>query len=174
MADSPQVVLRATKADDLDFVLDLEAREDYVAFILRWPREKHLAALDDVDLRHLMICSPEGESLGYAILAGPQAGAGSIELLRIALARPGRGIGAAALAALSAYAFEALGARRFWLDVFEDNSRARRAYRRAGFLEESGPRQVLERAGTAMPLVVMSMERRAFGKDPNPAARADS
>ena len=162
MAEAVQVALRPTAPEDLDFVLALEAREDYAAYIFRWPREKHLVALDDGDIRHLMICGSENEPLGYALLAGAQRGAGSIELLRIALARPGRGVGAAALSALSSYAFEKLAAQRFWLDVFEDNTRARRAYLRAGFLEEAGRRPTLQRLGEQVPLVVMSIERKAF------------
>lgn len=161
-AEDRRVTLRATGVADLDFVLGLEARDDYAAFIFRWPRERHLAALDDRDLRHFVICDPGGERLGFAILGGIDSGDGRIELTRIALARPGAGVGGAALAALSARVFGELGAACFWLDVFEDNTRARRAYQRAGFVEQPGPPVRLQRAGEAAPLVIMSLTRDAF------------
>ncbi|WP_193368903.1 GNAT family N-acetyltransferase [Pelagibius marinus] len=158
------VVLRPTGPDDLDFVLALEARPDYGVFILRWSREEHLAALDDTDRRHLMICGAAGEPLGFVLLAGLAKGGGCIELLRIALDRPGKGTGGAALSTLSAYVFEELGAQSLWLDVFADNARAQRAYRRAGFAEDGGSRPTAERGGETVPLVVMTLTRAAFAE----------
>jgi diamine N-acetyltransferase len=158
------VVLRPTRLDDLDFVLALEARPDYGAFILRWSREEHLATLDDADRRHLMICGAKGEPLGFILLAGLAKGGGRIELVRIALERPGKGTGGAALSTLSAYAFRELGAQCLWLDVFENNTRAQRAYRRAGFTENREVRPTAQRDGENLPLVVMTLTRAAFAE----------
>ncbi|MEO3427604.1 GNAT family N-acetyltransferase [Pelagibius sp. CAU 1746] len=158
------IVLRPTRPDDIDFVLALEARPDYGAFILRWSREEHLAALDDTDRRHLMICGAAEEPLGFVLLAGLAKGGGRIELLRIALDRPGKGTGGTALSALAAHVFGDLGAQSLWLDVFEDNTRAQRAYRRAGFTEDRGARPMAQRNGEELPLVVMTLTRAAFAE----------
>ncbi len=159
--NSPQLCLRPTAPGDLDYVLALEARPDYGAFIYRWPRAEHLAALDDPDYRHLLLCDAEGVALGFALLAGVTTSAGSVELKRIALDRPGAGIGRAVLPLLIDFALEDLGARRFWLDVFADNQRARRAYRRAGFIEESGGPNTMLRDGQEVPVIVMAVRRDA-------------
>lgn len=45
----------------------------------------------------------------------------------------GRGLGTAAVHLLVAHAFDALGLRRVWLQVFAHNARAIRAYEKAGF-----------------------------------------
>ena len=51
-------------------------------------------------------------------------------------------------------AFEELSAARLWLDVFADNPRARAAYHRVGFLEDSVEHESDLRP---VPLVVMSI-----------------
>lgn len=159
------VVLRPTRAADLDFVTALEARPAYEAFILRWRREQHLEALGDPDYGHLMICGADGAPLGFMLLAGLSGGEPVVELKRIALDRPGGGHGAAALSALSGYVFGTLRAKRLWLDVFADNLRAHRAYLRAGFVELPGPRPTILRNGKEEPLIVMAIDRAAGDAD---------
>jgi diamine N-acetyltransferase len=54
--------------------------------------------------------------------------------------------------------FGDLGANRLWLDVFDDNERARRAYRAVGFREEGILREAARRQdGSLGSLVVMAM-----------------
>ena len=48
---------------------------------------------------------------------------------------PGRGLGRPAMEAICARVFDDWGIERFWLDVFEDNARARRVYASLGFRE---------------------------------------
>ncbi len=145
--------LRNAKPDDLDFILALEARPEYRDLIYRWPRERHLAALEDPEHLHLL-AEAEGGPLGFAILSGLTTPERSVELRRIALADPGRGLGRAFLQAVIRKTFEELKAARLWLDVFADNARARAAYRRAGFVEDGTENRVDWRDA---PLVVMSI-----------------
>lgn len=159
------VVLRETRAEDLDFVTALEARPAYEAFIFRWRRAQHLEALGDPDYGHLMICGTDGAPLGFMLLAGLGGDDGLVELKRIALDRPGGGYGSAALSALAGYVFGTLRAKRLWLDVFADNLRAHRAYLRAGFVELPGPRPTALRNGRQEPLIVMAIDRPAGDPD---------
>jgi len=61
----------------------------------------------------------------------------NIELQRIAMAEPGRGLGSEVLHAVMEKAFGEFGAHRLWLDTYFDNARARHVYRSAGFSEEA-------------------------------------
>ena len=54
-------------------------------------------------------------------------------------------------------AFEELGAHRLFLDVYEDNSRARHLYESLGFVYEGAMRQAAHRDGAWFDLRLMSM-----------------
>ena len=85
----------------------------------------------------------------------------------MAVGEPGNGVGRSMLQGIIDLAFGGLGANRLWLDVFDDNERARRTYRAAGFVEEGTLREAaLKETGELGNLVVMSMlarEREAAG-----------
>jgi RimJ/RimL family protein N-acetyltransferase len=83
-------------------------------------------------MRYLIAEDPAGARLGFAILRGLRSSARSVELVRIALAEPGRGVGRDVLRRVVDLCFGEVGANRLWLDVFDDNERARRAYRPRG------------------------------------------
>ena len=61
--------------------------------------------------------------------------------MRLALAAPGQGDGAAFLRALIEFGFGPLNATRIWLDASSENLRAQKAYARAGFVLEGRLRQ---------------------------------
>ncbi len=150
--------LRDATPDDLDFILALENRQDFADYIYSWPRGQHLAALDDPDYRYL-VAEHENALQGYAMLCGLTAVERTIELKRIAVATPGRGLGKAILRAVIRQAFEELRAERLWLDVFADNLRARAAYRAFGFVEDGSEHRSELRD---IPLVVMSIPEDAY------------
>jgi len=54
-------------------------------------------------------------------------------------------------------AFREFCAHRLWLDVYQDNSRARQVYRDLGFVEEGVLRECIQRGEEYRSLVVMSM-----------------
>lgn len=176
----PPVTLRATQDSDLGWVIDQESRPEFSAMVLRWSRERHVAALADPDIRCCIIAidadpaagRPAQDRLGFMVLGGLTSDAASIELSRMAVVDPGQGLGARAMEAVKALAFDTLGANRLWLDVFDDNARARRVYSRAGFVEEGLLREAVRRPdGSIGSLVVMSMLRREW--TPPPPAAAD-
>ncbi len=149
------VSARPTRQSDLDWVVALESRPENARFVLQWPRDRHRAALADRSIAHWVVCEHD-EPVGYMILAQVRIGAASVELVRLVIGPKGRGLGRAALEIARRFVFERLGAHRLWLDVFENNERARRLYRAAGFQEEGTLREAVERDGRYASLVVYS------------------
>ena len=143
---------------DIAWIVAQETRDDFAAFIHRWPAEAHRRNLADPDYLYLIARDGEGRNQGYVILRGLGSPARSIELVRIVALEPGRGLGRAMLQGVIARGFGELGANRLWLDVFDDNERGRRAYRAVGFVEEGVLRDAALRAdGRLGSLVVMSI-----------------
>ena len=155
----PLIRLRGARTDDLPWLAALEQSPVNARFLCAWSSDRHAAGLADPDKRYLVFEDAAGDRRGFAILAGLRSRQRAVELVRIAVDRPGQGLGTAALRCLIVHGFDALRAERLFLDVFDDNERARRAYRRLGFREE----QVLQAAarrqdGTIGNLVIMGME----------------
>ena len=150
--------LREASEADLGWIVSLERREDYAPFICRWPRETHARNLSDADMRYLLAVDQAGQNLAFVVLAGLRSAARSIELVRIVVAEPGTGVGKALLSQVIGFAFNELGANRLWLDVFDENVRARHVYLSVGFKEEGVLREAaLKCDGQLGSLVVMSI-----------------
>ena len=149
--------LRKAKAEDLDFILALENRPEFLNLVYRWPRDRHLAGLEDPDLRYLIGEDDAAEACGFVILRGLTLPERAIELKRVAVSTPGRGQGRDLLRAFIRLAFEELGAHRLWLDVYADNARARATYRGLGFVEEGTLRDGALRSDGFVSLVLMSI-----------------
>ena len=116
----------------------------------------HRQRMADPDRVYLIAEDENGLQKGFVLLAGRQAAENGIELARMAVTEPGQGMGTALLAALIDWMMDELEPTRIWLDVFEDNERARRVYRKAGFVETGRLPDPVERPdGTAAHLVLM-------------------
>ncbi len=152
------LTLEPAREEDIAWIVEQEQREDFAAFIHRWPAEVHRRNLGDPDCRYLIARRGESAPCGYVILKGLGSAARSIELVRMVAAEPGRGLGKAMLRAVIRQAFGEMGANRLWLDVFDNNERARRAYRAVGFVEEGTLREAALRSdGRTGSLVIMSI-----------------
>jgi RimJ/RimL family protein N-acetyltransferase len=152
------IALKPTTEFDLGFVLAAQADEDTCRYIIPWSRERHLAALADLDCAHLMICAAgSGEFLGFVLLYGMASQNRSVELRRIVCTRKGCGFGRAAILEVKRLAFGRLNAHRLWLDVKSKNSRARRLYASEGFIEEGVMRECLLEGDGFESLVLMSI-----------------
>jgi RimJ/RimL family protein N-acetyltransferase len=150
------VELRPTAEADLDFVVALESAPDAAAFVEAWPADRHRAALGDPDIAHLILADG-GDPGGFVILAGLADPNLCVELRRIVVARPGQGLGRAALHRVLDHAFGDLEAHRVWLDVKPGNARARHLYATLGFVEEGVLRDALRTSnGGFESLIVMS------------------
>lgn len=150
--------LREAGEADLDWIVLLEQRDEFAPFIYRWPRDVHIRNLSDPDRRYLVAVDQTGQSVAFVILAGLRSAARSIELVRIVVAEPGTGVGKPLLRKVVDLAFDDFGANRLWLDVFDDNTRARHVYQSVGFKEEGVLREAaLKSDGRFGSLVVMSI-----------------
>lgn len=129
-------IVRAARAD-IPTLMRLERREGYEHLVGRWTAEQHSAEMDMPGSLYLVDRPEPGEEArGFVILQqldSPDLGA---TLRRIAVDRPGEGRGAALLAETLAHVFEETPVHRLQLYVYPENERARRAYRRAGFIED--------------------------------------
>ena len=151
------VRLRPTTEGDLAFVLREEGDEENRPFIGRWTRGRHLEALVDEDLEHLISEDGGGAPVGYAILTGVRDPGRILCLKRLMVAQKGRGYGRAVLRLVKERAFGELGAHRLWLDVKEGNARARGLYRSEGFVQEGVLRDSFWTGEVHETLVVMSI-----------------
>ena len=133
-----------------------ERHPDNEPFVIAWDDERHLTAFEDPDLQYFILDEAR-VPVGFVLLAGLTGGNGAIEFRRIVVMEKGRGYGRAAVEAVKQYCFGVLGAHRLWLDVLEENVRARSLYESAGFVREGVLRECLKRGDGFHSLVVMSM-----------------
>jgi RimJ/RimL family protein N-acetyltransferase len=147
------LAFRATTEADLPFVLHAERATD---FVRHWPIEDHRAILADPQAAHWTI-EEEGAPAGFLILGGLGTDDRSVELKRLVIAEPGRGLGRRTLHLLKRVAFGRLGAHRLWLDVMRHNERARHLYESEGFAAEGTLREAILVGGRFRDLVLMSV-----------------
>lgn len=157
-ARAPAVGLRPTTPADLDFVLAAEQHPDNRPFILPWSRERHITALGDSDMAHRIVeRATDGKPIGFFMLAGRSNLHRSIEFRRAVVTAKGEGYGRSTVHAIKRLAFTELNAHRLWLDVMENNARARRLYQSEGFVVEGVLRECLRTDSRYQSLVVMSI-----------------
>ncbi len=150
------IELLPSTTSDLDFALEAERDAENAPFILAWQPERHLAALDDPDQAHRTAWLGE-HRVGFILLAGLASPNRCVEFRRILVTRKGAGIGRQLVQAVKRLAFDEYRAHRLWLDVKEDNQRARRLYRSEGFTEEGTLRECLLGPVGFESLVVMAL-----------------
>jgi diamine N-acetyltransferase len=167
LAESTHLRIRPTMLSDLDFVVSVEHDARNLAFITPWERTQHEGAIRFPDSRHFIVeAGDDWSAVGFVILQGCRNPNRSVELKRIVLQTPGRGLGRACVRILKQLAFRDLHAHRFWLDVKSLNARALRLYASEGFVEEGRLRESV-RVGTDdtagwETLVVMSVLEREY------------
>jgi RimJ/RimL family protein N-acetyltransferase len=149
---------RATPADIPD-LMGLERGDGFERLVGRWSAEQHAAEMMLSGSRYLAARSG-AELVGFVLLQELDDAQGCATLRRIAVARPGEGLGPGLLAAAQDEAFGDSAVHRLQLRVYPENERARRAYRTAGFVEEGLMRGVSRAAdGTHRSMVLMSILR---------------
>jgi RimJ/RimL family protein N-acetyltransferase len=163
VVNSTSLRLRRTTPEDLDFVLRAEQHEENRPFVIAWPRTQHHETLANTDLMHLICETVENaRAVGYIILAGLQNANQAVEFRRLVITDKSHGFGREAVKLVKKLAFEKLNAHRLWLDVKEQNHRARRLYESEGFVVEGILRECLKTETGFDSLVVMSMLRNAY------------
>lgn len=149
---------RPTLPSDLPYVLAAESDAENSRFIAVWSEERHLLALEDPDIAHLIVLSHENDQpVGFVIMAGVRNEHRAVEFRRIVITEKGRGYGRAALQAAKRFAFDELSAHRLWLDVKEYNTRARAVYEKEGFRYEGTLRECKKESEGFSSLIIMSI-----------------
>lgn len=162
------IILRLTKENDLDFVIDLETQDENSDYIIQWSREEHLRALCQEDIMHLIVEDKNSHKpVGYVIMAGLQNFNNSIELKRLVICDKGKGLGRETLRLIKNFVFNQLKAHRLWLDVFYKNYRAKKLYSSEGFTEEGMLRECLLCNDQYESLVIMSILEREYRNKSN-------
>jgi ribosomal protein S18 acetylase RimI-like enzyme len=128
------VNLRPATPQDFAFIRAIAGRPENAA-CLTDEDETALAAYLSDPTASLLIWGKDAPR-GFAIFCGIGHPSGVVELMRLALDRPGQGEGAAFIRGLTDHAFGALRAQRLWLDATGENLRAQHVYRRHGFTLE--------------------------------------
>jgi len=158
-AGTPQttIVLRPANVDDISFIMACERRPGYQPFVGQWTAEKHRAVLADASFRYFI--GSDGTDLrGFAILREDPLRAQNLYLKRIAVHDADKGHGRTLMAALNNWVFTHTDTHRFWLDVVEDNPRARHLYESLGFVAEGIVREAYAKPdGTRGSFVQMSL-----------------
>ncbi len=127
--------------DDIPLVMSAERQAGYEWSVGRWTEAQHRAALAAPDCIYL-IGARDGETpQGFAILRELDHAYGNVCLKRIAVLDAGRGFGQEFLQAVMDWVFTQTQTHRFWLDVIEQNVRARHVYAKLGFVEEGRKRE---------------------------------
>lgn len=126
----PKIVLRDSIEADLEAIVQFEQACDTAPFILPGDLDRHRADMADPGLRYLSVCEREsGRMVGFLILILEKNALG---LKRIVIGPKGMGYGRAALKEMETQ-YSRKGCERIWLDVFSENTRARRLYESAGY-----------------------------------------
>jgi diamine N-acetyltransferase len=156
------MILRSASANDVPFIASIERLPEFRTLVGSWPEDQHRKTLADPDACYVVAEDLAGQVAGFAILRGLQSEHKSLELKRIATAKPNQGVGKKLLETVLRKAFDENRAHRLWLDVFETNARARHVYETFGFRVEGTLREVVLRGGNYHSLVLMSMLDREY------------
>jgi RimJ/RimL family protein N-acetyltransferase len=152
--------LEVVRADPamLPFILETERLPGFEDVVGRWSEQRHRAALADRQTAYF-VGRRAGEPIGFAILLGWASPDRATLLKRIAVDRPGHGLGRALLAGVVDRVFRDTDAHRLWLGVFPDNLRARRCYQAVGFRAEGVARESAYFGGVYRDELIMSLLR---------------
>ncbi len=156
--------LRASQEKDLHVIVQLEGDEDTAVWFGRTGWAWHEEALRNDDIQHLCYVNSDDRAVGFGVVAG-LARNGPIELRRLAVARDlrGSGHGRRLLDLLMEHVGHLAGREFIWLDVRENNERARALYVSSGFAPCDPPRGVNAKPGFVyMRRPLRGAQRRGF------------
>jgi RimJ/RimL family protein N-acetyltransferase len=147
---------------DLNFIVSLE--NENLSFISPNSKKEHIDLIIDKNISHLILKSTNNTLLGFVILAGLENENRSIEFRRIVINKKGKGFGRMAIKKIKKYCFENLNCQRLWLDVLEDNERAKHLYKSEGFQEEGTLRDTVIIDGKFKSLIIMAILHNEYKK----------
>ena len=130
---------------------------DYKGLFYVSSRPEHLENITNPTYYYIIGEGDNNQQTGFVILRGLSSPNRSVELARIIVSTPGQGSGQGLLQAAAEVVFDEYGANRLWLNVFADNTRARKAYSAAGYRAEGILRQAVIMDGVYKDLVMMAI-----------------
>ena len=152
------LTLRPAALADIGAVMAIERSPGFELYVGRSEEAEHRAMFDSPSHAYRLGVGETGAIEAFAILRGLGDAHANLYLKRVAVARPGHGLGAAFLTLVLDEAFGPMGAERFYLDCFADNARAQRAYLKLGFTRDGVLRKAYRgRDGTRADLVLMAI-----------------
>lgn len=146
-----------TQESDIPEIILMENDCENSQYIQPNTEEEHYGLIKDDNIEHLLLKSEYNTTLGFAILAGLKDKNRNIEFRRIVIKDKGKGFGRKAVKKLKEYSFGKLGCHRLWLDVLENNERARSLYLSEGFKEDGKLRERILINNNYQSLLIMSI-----------------
>lgn len=161
--ESENIILRKTKVEDLEFVINAERQKENAQYIGQWTKDQHTNSLVNKDILHLIIEeSATQKSIGYLIISGIDNKNNSIEVRRFVICEKGKGFGRETLKLVKGLAFNDLKAHGLWLDVRLKNIRAQNIYKSEGFKEDGVLRECIFYNNKYESLIVMSILKNEY------------
>ena len=155
---SESIILRKSRMEDLEFVINAERKSENSKFVGQWTKEQHINSLVNKDILHLIVEDVVTHNLiGYLIMAGVENKNNSIEFRRFVICEKGKGFGKETLKLVKKLAFNDLKAHRLWLDVRLKNIVAQNLYKSEGFKEDGILRECIFFNNEYESLMVMSI-----------------
>ena len=152
------LTLRPAALADIGAVMAIERSPDYELYVARSEEKEHRTMLSSSSYAYRLGVGECGQVEAFAVLRGLGDPHLNLYLKRIAVARPGQGVGTAFLGLVLDEAFGPMGAERFHLDCFADNIRAQRSYEKLGFTRDGVMRKAYRLVdGTRTDLVMMAI-----------------
>jgi len=155
------MIFRPASVEDLLYILALEQKFREMRLLGGSDPVTHQRQLSSPDCLYWIVETEAGPA-GFVILRDIHSKDRNIELQRIAIAEPGRGLGSEVLRVVMDKVFREFGAHRLWLDTYSDNTRAQHVYRSAGFSQEGVLRECKKWGEEYRSLVLMSILESEF------------
>jgi diamine N-acetyltransferase len=153
-----RLTLRPAALADIGAVMAIERSPGFEFYVGRSEAAEHRAMFDSHVHAYRLGIGKSGAVEAFAILRGLGDAHANLYLKRIAVTRPGEGMGTAFLELVLDEAFGPMGAERLYLDCFADNARAQRAYSKLGFTRDGVLRKAYRLAdGTRADLIMMAI-----------------
>ncbi|SFH68512.1 Protein N-acetyltransferase, RimJ/RimL family [Tindallia magadiensis] len=158
--------LRDTTPQDLDQVLRIERNEENRRYVYNWPKARHLESINASEEKHFVVEDQvKGDVVGYIILSSIGSPHNVIEFDRITIDKKGKGYGRQAVRLIKQLCFESYGCHRLWLDVFDDNPKAKALYESEGFVFEGTLRDCKKYEDGYRSMHILSMLSNEYKKE---------
>jgi diamine N-acetyltransferase len=115
--------------NDISKFVELESSPEASKFVIQYSADKHAEEMGKENIKYLNIFH-QSKFAGFAILATEHR---ITEFRRIIINSKCRGIGQKSILAIESYCKNICKPQKIWLDVFEENNRAKHIYKKLGY-----------------------------------------